>query len=143
MSFKSDLKRGEAVELFVLMLIRKKYPLAVKIEGKFKGYDLWIPELSKSVEVKYDPMSNRTGNLVIEVYMYGKRSGLLSSTADFWVFYDDKDLLWVDREELMKFILLSDYPMRDITGNGDNNPKKVYLINKLKLKEHINERGKI
>lgn len=137
MTFKSDLRKGEVIELFVLELIKKKYPCAVKINGKFSGYDLFIPELHKSVEVKYDPMSNTTGNFVVEVYMYGKRSGLLSSIADYWVFYDNVSLTWIDREELMRYILSSGYKMKTITSRGDTQPKNVYLVNKKHLQKHI------
>ena len=54
-NFHLDLERGVAVENKVIDLIREKYPCACRILGDFKDYDIWIPEISAGVEVKYDP----------------------------------------------------------------------------------------
>ena len=70
-TFHEDLERGKAIERKSLDVIRKKYPCASLIDA-FKGYDIWIPELHKSIEVKYDPMSNETGTIVVEIEMNGK-----------------------------------------------------------------------
>ena len=88
MTFQEDLERGFEVEFAVLEIIQKKYPSASLIHA-YKGYDIWIPELHKSVEVKYDPMSNETGNIVVEIEMNGNLSALSTTTADYWVFHDD------------------------------------------------------
>ena len=87
MSFNEDLHTGEAMKQEVLKEIQKKYPQAYKIEGYFKDYDIYIPELSKSVEVKRDYKSKDTGNLVIELTFDGKPSALLTTKADYWVFF--------------------------------------------------------
>jgi len=87
-TFHEDLERGKAIEQKALEVIRKKYPCAAIIDG-FKGYDIWIPELHKSIEVKYDPMSNETGNIVVEIEMNGKASALITTTAEYWLFHDD------------------------------------------------------
>jgi len=65
MSFAKMLKIGIEYEEKVLNTLKKKYPLAVRIEGQFLDYDIWIPEISKSVEVKYDKRSETTGNIII------------------------------------------------------------------------------
>ena len=66
-TFKRDLKRGEQVELAILDMIKVKYPKAHKVQGYFKDYDIYIPELEFGVEVKADEKSKETGNIVIEI----------------------------------------------------------------------------
>jgi hypothetical protein len=83
MTFHDDLSRGIAIEMQVLSNIRKKYPCATLIDG-YKGYDIWIPETGTGVEVKYDPMSKETGNLVVEVEMSGNPSALLATHRHCW-----------------------------------------------------------
>ena len=71
-TFHRDLDQGKKVEDIVLAKIHEKYPLATKLEGKVKPYDIYIPELNIYVEVKSDKKSQETGNIVIEVEMYDK-----------------------------------------------------------------------
>ena len=92
--FQQDLKTGKAIEEKVLTIIKKKYPLAVLIDGKFKDYDIFIPENNKTVEVKVDLLTGKTGNMLIELYMYGKPSALLATKADYWVFYTGNGFAW-------------------------------------------------
>ena len=137
--FKKNLKVGEISELSVLNIIQDKYPCAIKIEGKHSEYDLWIPELHQSVEVKRDYKSNHTGNLVVEVYMYGKPSGLCATKADWWVFDDGKKLLWIKTRNLKNFILIRNPTLKEFVGKGDNEPKKAYLIKKKELERYCKE----
>ena len=53
-TFLRDLSRGEKIEITLLEIIQKKYPKAHKIDGYFKDYDLFVPEVNKSIEVKSD-----------------------------------------------------------------------------------------
>ena len=70
-TFAQDLKEGKAIESIVLDLIKIKYPAATIINGYFPGYDIWIPEIHKSIEVKSDQKSQYTGNILIEVCFFG------------------------------------------------------------------------
>ena len=90
MSFKEDLAAGREVEEYILKRIQEKYPQAKLMEGYFKEYDIMIPEINKTVEVKSDVKSLHTGNYVIEVAFDGKESALSTTTADWWVFYDSE-----------------------------------------------------
>lgn len=63
-TFKEDLAIGKFGEEMVLQKIRKKYPCSVIIPGYFKGYDIWIPEIHKSVEVKYQ---KKMRNIIISL----------------------------------------------------------------------------
>lgn len=129
MSFAEDLERGREVERKVLDIIQRKYPCACIIDG-FKGYDIWIPELHKSVEVKYDPMSNQTGNMFIEIEYGGNISALLTTSADFWIFYDDKDFMLFKPIEIIECIFMNRLVMCEFVGKGNSKYKKGFLIKK-------------
>jgi hypothetical protein len=129
MSFAFDLIEGIAVEEKVLKKIKEKYPSATLINA-YKGYDIWIPETHQSVEVKYDPMSNQTGNIVVEIEMSGKKSALITTTADFWVFYDDNVYAWFKPMDIVYCIFVNKLKCVDFVGNGDNNSKRAFLVPK-------------
>lgn len=128
-TFKQDLQRGIKVEQLVLQTLQNKYPCATLVSA-FKGYDIWIPEIHKSVEVKYDPMSNQTGNIVVEIEMYGKPSALLATKADYWVFYDDNEMISIKPMKIIECILLNKLQYREFVGTGDQVSKKAFLIKK-------------
>ena len=130
MEFKESLQEGKITEKFVLNGIQKRYPKAYMVDGYCKEHDIVIPELNKTVEVKQDQKSNYTGNYVVEVFMFGKPSGLLTSTADYWVFSDGSKLTWTTIDIIKDKILLENYKLARFTGKGDEEPKKAYLIPK-------------
>lgn len=129
-TFKKDLNRGIKVENLVLQRIQKKYPKTYRIEGYCKEYDLWIPEVEKGIEVKYDPMSNQTGNIVVEIEMFGKPSALMTTKADYWIFYDDNVFVWIKPSEIKKCIEENKLRTVKFTGRGDTHSKIAYLIKK-------------
>jgi hypothetical protein len=128
-TFHEDLERGKAIESKALEVIRKKYPSASLIEA-FKGYDIWIPELHKSVEVKYDPMSNETGNIVVEIEMSGKASALITTTADYWLFYDDHVFMLIKPMSIVNCIFQEKLTFVEFVGTGDRSRKKAFLVPK-------------
>ena len=54
MAFIDDLEEGNGSEDRVLRIIRKRYSQAKRIEGKHSPYDIMLPELGYTVEVKGD-----------------------------------------------------------------------------------------
>ena len=134
-SFNEDLERGFEVEYAVLEIIRKKYPSASLINA-YKGYDIWVPELHKSVEVKYDPMSNETGNIVIEIEMNGKLSALSTTTADYWVFHDDHVFVMMKPMSIVNCIFQNKLQYVEFVGQGDTSKKKAFLVPKELLFKH-------
>ena len=131
-TFKQDLEKGIKVEEQVCLLLRKRYPSA-SIVHAFKGYDIWIPELNKGIEVKYDPMSKETGNIVIEYEMFGKASALLTTTASSWVFFDDIQYVVLKPQEIIKCIFDLKLTYKEFVGKGDTQSKKAFLVPKDKL----------
>ena len=128
MSFKEDLEAGKKIEEYILKRIQKKYPQAKIMEGYFKEYDIIIPEINKTIEVKSDVKSLHTGNFVVEVEFDGKPSALSTTTADWWVFYDSKAEFWIT-PELIKHAV-QDLELREFVGKGDTKSKKAYLCPK-------------
>lgn len=129
-SFKKDLSRGTKVEDFVLQKIKNKYPEARRMTGYCKEYDIWIPEINQGIEVKYDPKSNETGNIVIEIEMGGKPSALSTTKASQWVFYDGKSLVSIEPRVIKECIVRHNIRVVSFTGPGDINSKRVYLVPK-------------
>lgn len=128
-TFYQDLDRGKKIEEKALELLRKKYPSASLIHA-YKGYDIWIPELKQSVEVKYDPMSNKTGNIVIEIEMFDKPSALITTTADWWCIYDDNIFVMLKPMEIVNCIFQLQLKYVEFVGKGDSQKKKAFLVNK-------------
>jgi hypothetical protein len=133
MGFTADLRLGEEIEEKLLAVIRKKHPSAVKIPKKFSAYDIFIPENGKKIEVKYDKKSNETGNIVIEIEMFGKPSGLMATEADWWVFYDDNDFMAISPKDITYFLFINRLIHTEFVGSGDNQKKKAFLVPKDKL----------
>jgi hypothetical protein len=49
----------------------------------------WAQELfggAKKIEVKLDFIAHRTGNIFVEVYSRGNKSGITTTTADYWIY---------------------------------------------------------
>ena len=138
-AFDSDLDIGMDIEKAVLLQLRKKFPCAVQISGKFKGYDIWIPEIHKSVEVKSDQKSQYTGNFLIECEMYGKPSALLSTTADYWVIYDGKEYSWYRPARILECVVRTQLKPSRFTSRGDTEQKLAYLVPVKTLKEYREE----
>jgi len=128
-NFKGSLVIGHSSEDSVCARINKKYPKAYVKKGYCKGYDIYIPEIDKKIEVKQDKKSNFTNNIVVEVEMPpGTPSGLSTTESDYWVFDDGEIYMWITPEILRQIVL----PMKTVefTGRGDNTPKRAYLVKK-------------
>jgi len=129
-SFHESLEMGLKTEEKVLNILRNKYPSASLINA-YKGYDIWIPEVHKAVEVKQDYKSEYTGNIVVEIEMFNKPSGLLSTTADYWVFSDKEDsFIAIPVKKIFQCIMLNNLQYKEFIGKGDTHSKKAYLIKK-------------
>lgn len=129
-TFLRDLSRGEQIEIALLEIIQKKYPKAHKIDGYFKDYDLFVPEMNKSIEVKSDEKSKETGNIVVEIEFNGKPSALSTTKADYWVWWDGDKYTWFETESIKRCISETKPKLCSFIGNGDSKEKKAYLIKK-------------
>lgn len=128
-NFHSDLDRGSKIEHKVLSMVKTKYRSASLIDA-YKGYDIWVPEADCGIEVKYDPMSNKTGNIVVEFEMNGKQSALMTTEAKWWVFHDDAKFIWIKPKDIIRCVFDNKLIHVEFTGRGDSASKKAFLIKK-------------
>jgi hypothetical protein len=119
---------GKELEQKILVSIRKKYPTAVLVPGKFKPYDIFIPEKDLKIEVKVDYKSQETGNIIIELFMFGSPSALLSTEADYWIIYTGKETMWITPNKIVECIILNNIRSQKILGDGDSEKKLACLI---------------
>ncbi len=136
-AFKKDLAIGHEIENKVLLSLRKKYPTAVLVPGKFKPYDIFIPEKNLKIEVKVDYKSQETGNILIELFMFNKPSALLTTEADFWIIETGSETMWITPRKIMECIMINNIESRDIVGNGDDQKKIACLIPLQLFKKYI------
>jgi hypothetical protein len=129
MTFHEDLVKGLAIEKLGLDIYRRECPCAT-IVNAYKGYDIWLPEENYGIEVKYDPKSIETGNVIVEIEMNGKPSGLMTTTAKYWVFYDDDMFMQISTRNIIKCIFLNKLVYTEFTGKGDKATKKAFLVKK-------------
>ncbi len=127
-AFRRSLQVGQKLEVQILEFIKKKYSSAVLIPGKFKPYDIFIPETEDKIEVKADYKSLETNNILIELKMFNKPSALLSTEADYWVFYTGKEIMWTTPRLIMECIMVNNIESIDILGDGDDELKRACLI---------------
>lgn len=127
MSWSNDLDLGKKVERAWLNRIMVAFGDARQTFGEDCRFDLEVPELGISIEVKFDPRSQETGNVVLEYY-HGKPSGILTSEASHWLFDLGDQQIWITRERLLEFVLREKPQPVKIHGPGDSKPKMVFLI---------------
>lgn len=123
MSFAKQLKVGLDYEKKILKSLQKKYPLATRIVGQFVDYDIWIPEIGKSVEVKYDKKSEETNNIIIEFEKYNDVGDILLTKADYWCIHSPLGLIWITPIKIIECIL------REECKQIKFNNSRCYLIN--------------
>jgi hypothetical protein len=99
-----DLPFGEKGESLILELILKKYKTAYKQDGYHKEYDIMIPEINKTVEVKRDAQTDSTGNIFIESSCQNVESGIAATTANIFAYITESKIYWIETENINKCI---------------------------------------
>ena len=127
-TFEENLKIGQSAEKDVLKLLQTSHPSAFIIEGYCKEYDIFVPETSRGYEVKKDYKSKYTGNIVVEVFMFGKPSALMTTKAHAWVFVTPNQYTFIERERIKDCIIENNLEVKTFVGKGDTEPKNAYLI---------------
>ena len=147
--FELDLKDGKEAEHAILARIRKTYPKAFAIEGSFKAYDLFVPEIAAGIEVKADTMSHETGNLFIEISLGGKPSGLMVTLATYWAYVTHEEIIWLKPERIKDCIVQTNPTLQTYVGGngfaqGDTTVKEAYLLKRstvVQYAERVTARG--
>lgn len=120
MSFEEAYELGLGFEVFCLKDINeKKYPLAYKneIKKELSYYDIVLfdnkfSEKPKTIECKFDEMGKITGNVCIETACNGILSGLLVTTADYWIISDGTITYLIKTENIGKCLLENEKTIR-------------------------------
>ena len=140
MKFNDSLLSGKQSENIILKMVQNKFPKAYIKEANHKEYDIIIPEIDKTIEVKKDFKSQYTGNVVIEMEMNNRPSGLQTTTADWWVFHlDETEIVWFTLERLKEMVEFEDYKLVEFIGEGDDISKLAYLAPKKDLYMYSNK----
>ena len=91
---------------------------------------------NKQIELKTDRITQRTGNVFVEFESRGKESGILETTALYWVFciwtdkFKEQTYIFIPTRRLKKLIKIKNYK---ISKGGDNWTSKGYLVPKQDL----------
>ncbi len=135
MAFKRDLQFGKQGEKEVIQVFRRNgFELVNNTASKkLKDYDL-IGKVGKknfTLEIKYDWLSERTGNLAIEYHNSSKDepSGIDATKADIWIqIINDKDYktVWAINVLKLRQYIKANKPLRVVTKAGDGNAE-LYL----------------
>ena len=127
-TFHRDLAGGKIIEAKHLKVIQKTYPDAYMIDGYCKEWDIYIPSGSFGIDVKSDKMSQKTGNIVVEVRFNGKASALSTTKSRYWIFDTGVKSMMVEVTRLRRLVEKSHDRKRTFTALGDTHPKDAYLI---------------
>jgi hypothetical protein len=92
-----------------------------------KFYDIKIISLGLTFEVKNDILAAKTGNVAIEYKSRGKDSGLVTSTADYWVYKFNNECLMIKTSNLRKELIDNKNYFRIVSG-GDNSTSQLFLV---------------
>jgi len=150
-SFHKDIKRGAIGEKVVLDFLEKECPELVfkKRPGKFKDWD--IEEVRKdgkqgvTIEVKYDEMSEKSGNICVEVSNGSELTGIYASKAEavYYVIPHGKkfDIYIFHREDFLKYIKDNPGKFRAVQG-GDNWKFSLLLIKQSEILKDIDQIGR-
>jgi len=134
--FDTSLSVGKLREAELIEFFRSKGHKPIPIPGKFSGFDFFLANTKQGYEVKQDWKAHYSGNLVVEVEMYGKRSGLMATTADWWIFDTKTEFIFITPKQLKDLIVETNPPLRQFTGKGDSYSKKAYLIPVQRIKNY-------
>ena len=96
-------------------------------EGKLKGETKFHKMLSDSkIEVKFDRMTQKTGNVYIEYESRTKASGIRTTEADYWAYFTQDEECFVISTKRLKEKIFKLKPRR--VPGGDNNSSMGFLI---------------
>lgn len=121
-------KRGED---FISILLEKSGIACKKMPGNFIDYDFECKLGRKkfTIEVKYDWLAQKTGNIAIEYRntRQDKPSGISATTADLWVtlIEDGNNIVaWVCKTEDLKKLFFAGG--REVNGGDNNSAMKLF-----------------
>jgi hypothetical protein len=138
-NFNNDLKFGQTFEILLTNLIQNEGYTSCNN----KDYDIAMKENGNTIyyEVKADRMTHKTGNICIEYECFGKPSGITTSKADRYAYFElgptasSYTLYIIPVNAIKKRISKRKYK-RTISG-GDYSSSKCYLFDKSVFDKYI------
>ncbi len=122
--FDTSLSVGKLREAELIEFFQSKGHKPIPIPGKFSGFDFFLANTKQGYEVKQDWKAHYSGNLVVEVEMYGKRSGLMATTADWWIFDTKDEFIFITPKQLKDLIVEQNPPCGNSQAREIPNPRK-------------------
>lgn len=130
--FFRDRERGKEIEEQVAFLLRTlthhKHAEAVPV-GLFTGYDIIDPETGRRFEVKADWRARDTDQFAVEHHYGPDPSGVATTKADDWAFWDGEECILISVDALVGVIqqhgCLNEFRFR---GPGDPFKKTIYGV---------------
>ena len=150
MGFVSDRIKGENAEDSVAKILSHYWDVhkAHEIEaGAFSDWDLSVAQKETgyevfTVEVKYDEMQAKTGNIAIEIYnpKSAKASGLTATKATLWC-HVLQGSVWITSVDKLKKFCEDTPPFKSFNSVGDGNASILLYKTEdiLKIFERIDE----
>lgn len=80
------------------------------------------------VEVKSDRLARKTGNVFVEFESRGKESGIITTTADWWVIELGEDVFIIMPTSRLREITNNKLKSRGYVRGGDGGTSKGVLI---------------
>jgi len=130
MGFVSDKIKGENAEDSVAKILSYHWDVYKSSDlesGAFSDWDLSVAQQETgcevfTVEVKYDEMQSKTGNIAIEIYnpRSGKPSGLTATKATLWC-HVLQDSVWITSVDKLKKFCEEITPFKSFNSVGDGN----------------------
>jgi len=150
MTFLSDKIKGENAEDSVANILSSLWDVCKSSDlesGAFSDWDLSVAQIGTghevfTVEVKYDEMQDKTGNIAIEIYnpRSGKPSGLTATKATLWC-QVLKDSVWITSVKALRKFCEETPPFKMFSSAGDGNAAILLYKTEdiLKIFERIDE----
>lgn len=148
MGFISDLKFGNQYEQELIKIYEMdNYEI---MKGKFKEYD--IKQILEDGKIRYweckaDRFTHRTNNICIEFESYGKPSGIITTTANYYAYFVissdllSYDLYTIPTKKLRHCIENNLY--KKIMNGGTSYKNKFYLFDKDLFEKYLVLKNKV
>jgi len=92
----------------------------------------WVREVftgGYKVEVKCDRMAHKTGNIYVEVYSRGKKSGISTTEADYWLYIvENKQVMFIIPIEKLRELCREYHALNGFKKGGDDDTSLGVLI---------------
>ena len=136
MSFVTDLKQGQDTEDKFIELLKEKYNYIQfwKPIGNFPFFDIAAVNKKGKIitfEIKSDKRSDETGNVCFELRYNKKYSGVITSSADYVVYYlfEDNNYYQYETNDLRRFLWQNEDSKKfKVLNGGDKYKSKLLLL---------------